>query len=198
METSLIKPAYFSNDEVFDRVYSSKIRSLSKTHWTPLRVARKAAEFLAHKNDTQILDIGSGVGKFCLAGAYYFPAANFYGVEQREDLVNSALIAKEAIATKNVNFIHANFTQLDLENYDSFYFYNSFFENVVDIEYFDDSLETSIALYIYYSNFLCQALNSKPSGTRLVTYHGVEDEIPASYKMVDHSFNRTLKMWIRR
>jgi len=32
------------------------------------------------------LDIGSGVGKFCLAGAYYKPSASFFGVEQRKDL----------------------------------------------------------------------------------------------------------------
>ena len=59
---------------------------LDQRHWTPLCVSRKAADFLAAESNVSILDIGSGVGKFCLGAAYYKPDAYYFGVEQRKNL----------------------------------------------------------------------------------------------------------------
>ena len=38
-------------------------------HWTPVHVARRAAQFLVTGPETRVLDVGSGPGKFCLVGA---------------------------------------------------------------------------------------------------------------------------------
>ncbi len=198
MDTKPFKSNYYTDDKTFDSIYPPEIQLLSNLHWTPLEIAKKAVEFLAPTPGKKVLDIGSGVGKFCLVGAYYFPNAEFYGVEQRGDLVKQALLAKEITDTKNVTFIHGNFTQLNLNDYDCFYFYNSFFENLIDDSHIDDGMDYSANLYIYYSNYLCKALANKPRGTRLVTFHGTEDEIPPSYKMVDYSMNKALKMWVKR
>lgn len=118
---------WFSSDIQFHYLYPPTIQRLAHRHWTPLHAVQKAVQFLAPNEGVRILDIGSGVGKFCLAGAYYNRDAFFYGVEQRKDLVEHAWAAKKAIGLTNVSFIHQNFTKLDLKEYDHFYFYNSFY-----------------------------------------------------------------------
>ena len=78
---------WFSSDSQFHALFPASVHELARNHWTPLRIAQKAADFLAAEGGMKILDIGSGIGKFCLAAAYYKPNAFYYGIEQREDLV---------------------------------------------------------------------------------------------------------------
>jgi len=188
----------FQGDEEFNEMYPSPIRELANCHWTPLSVARKAASFLAIKPGSKILDIGSGAGKFCLAAAYYKPESIFFGVEQRNHLVEQAEIAKEILCLNNAYFLHANFTQLDFDHYDHFYFYNSFYENLAWAEKIDNALEYSHNLYRYYNRYLCKMLADRPDGTRLVTYHSMEDEVPADYQLVGIQLDGLLKFWIKQ
>jgi SAM-dependent methyltransferase len=198
VEHTLIKPTCYINDAAFDSLYPERIQQLSREHWTPMGVAKKAARFLAAEPGKKILDIGSGVGKFCLIGAHYFPEASFHGIEQREELYQCALSARELTAAKNADFIHGNFTQIDLAEFDHFYFYNAFFENLASEGHIDQQIEYSTILYQYYSRHLFKELDAKPSGTRVVTFHSLEDEVPPSYQLVDATVDFLLKMWIKR
>ena len=197
MEKRIYAEKWFGSDEQFNLLYPSSIQIHARWHWTPLGVARKAANFLAAENNMKILDIGSGVGKFCLSAAYYKSKAFFYGVEQRKNLVNHAETVREILNIENVSFIPGNFTQLDFKNFDNFYFYNSFYENLVGTDKIDNSIYYSGELYNYYNRYLSEQLDGKPRGTRLVTYHSLEDEIPKSYLEVDGDFNNLLKFWIK-
>ena len=58
---------WFSSDLQFDQLYPDYIQQLSGMHWTPLQVAKLAAEFLVTGEGSRILDIGSGVGNFVFA-----------------------------------------------------------------------------------------------------------------------------------
>ncbi|QHS55940.1 class I SAM-dependent methyltransferase [Mucilaginibacter sp. 14171R-50] len=194
-EKNDLNVSLFRNDAEFDWLYPEHIELMSHEHWTPLAIACKAAEFLAVP-DAKVLDIGSGIGKFCLAAAYHFPKTFFYGVEQRLELHNYAEDAKEFTQLANVNFIHANVTQINFKEFDHFYFYNSFYENVDQENRIDDTIETSFSLYTYYTRYLLHALTEKPPGTRLVTYQSLEEEVPIGYKLAD-SYNVFLKMWIK-
>ncbi|HVI48938.1 MAG TPA: class I SAM-dependent methyltransferase [Chitinophaga sp.] len=198
MEKITERRGWYLNDAAFDWLYPERIQQLSRQHWTPLSIARRAAQFLVSGNGTRILDIGSGVGKFCLTAAHYFPEASFCGIEQRRELYHFAMAAREATGAQNVDFIHGNFTQIDLEEYDHFYFYNAFFENLASEGHIDKQIAYSTSLYTYYSRYLSRALDNKPSGTRLVTFHSLEDEVPPSYQLVDASVDFMLKMWIKR
>lgn len=186
----------FRNDTDFDQLYPSHIQWLSEMHWTPLHIVKKASEFLATPN-ARILDLGSGVGKFCISGGFFQPQAFFYGIEQRLELFNHAEMAKQEINLSNVNFIHGNLTKLDFNDFDHFYFYNSFYENIETSSPIDYSLRTSYELYEHYTKFLFDTLDKKPAGTRLVTYQAPGKQIPASYRLVDNSYRRALKMWIK-
>lgn len=160
-------------------------------------IAKKAADFLAAENDVKVLDIGSGVGKFCLAAAFHKPNAFFCGVEQRASLIKAAEIANKSLGLKNVSFIHGNFTQVDFRNYDHFYFYNAFYENVAGSEKIDESIDYSSELYNYYNRILLKLLEQKPAGTRLATYYSLEDEVPEDYHVVGSDADNLLKYWIK-
>jgi SAM-dependent methyltransferase len=186
----------FKNDAEFDQIYPEHFQLLSRKHWTPLSVAFEAAEFLAQPN-ARVLDIGSGVGKYCLAAGYYCPETSFFGVEQRHELICWAEEAKGYTNLPNVNFVFGNITQINFKEFDHFYFYNSFYENIDQENQIDDTIELSESLYTYYNHYLYNALNQKPLGTRLVTFHSLEQEIPPSYKLAHASKGSLLKMWIK-
>jgi SAM-dependent methyltransferase len=188
---------WFSSDEEFNQLYPSSIQMLARRHWTPLDIARKAANFLAAENNVRILDIGSGVGKFCLSAAYFKPKAFYYGIEQRESLISHAETARKILHPDNVSFIQGNFTQLDFNNFDHFYFYNAFYENLVGTDKIDDNIDYSIELYNYYNRYLFKQLEQKPEGTRIASFHSLEDEMPKSYHEVGSECNNLLKFWIK-
>ena len=181
----------------FNDLYPLSIRELARYHWTPLPIAKKAAQFLASGNGVKVLDIGSGAGKFCLAAACYVPGAYYYGVEQRKWLIEYAEAAREKLGLENASFINGNFTQLDFSNYDSFYFYNSFYENLSGIDKIDETIEYSVELYNYYSRYLFKQLQQRPKGTRLCTLCSSEDEVPPDYHVVGADMDDLLKFWIK-
>jgi SAM-dependent methyltransferase len=178
-------------------LYPDAIRQLDNLHWSPLRVIQLATQFLAAEKDTRILDIGSGSGKFCLTGSSLRPNALFYGVEQRKNLVDQANAIRDLLDRPRVRFIHNNFTQLDFKTFDSFYFYNSFFENLPGTEKIDDSIDYSTDLYHYYSKYLSMQLDRMPRGTRVATYCSWDDEIPLGYRLKESHIEGLLKLWIK-
>ncbi len=188
---------FFTSDKRFNTLYPDQVRLLAARHWTPVRVAQRASFFLAVEDDARILDIGSGVGKFCLSAAYYAPTSHFYGIEQRKDLVAYAQSAKDTLGLTNVSFTHGNFTQLDLRDYDHFYFYNSFYENLAGTDKIDEHIAYSGELYNYYNCYLYTQLEQMPPGTRLATFYSLEGEVPPAYHVVGSELDNLLKFWIK-
>jgi hypothetical protein len=188
---------WFSSDAIFHQLYPQPVRYLARMHWSPLYIAQKVVSYLAVNDKVKVLDIGSGIGKFCLAGAFYKPAVSFFGVEQRKNLIQHAESARKKLGFQNVHFIHRNFTQLDLCEYDHFYFYNAFFENLNGTEKIDNEIVYSNELYNYYSIYLYNQLEKMPIGTRVATYCSWGDEIPPCYRVTEVGFDNLLKFWIK-
>jgi SAM-dependent methyltransferase len=188
---------WFADDLNFNTLYPLPIRSVAEKHWTPIEVAMKAAAFLAISPEEKVLDIGSGSGKFCLTAAHFHPLINFYGIEQRPDLVNLCNNLKEKLKLTNVSFICDNIINLEFKNYDHFYFYNSFYENIEGTQKIDYNVAYSERLYDAYNRYLYRQLKRKPSGTRLVTYHSFGSEIPKEYEVVQTAYEDYLKFWIK-
>jgi 16S rRNA A1518/A1519 N6-dimethyltransferase RsmA/KsgA/DIM1 with predicted DNA glycosylase/AP lyase activity len=184
-------------DAEFDMIYPTDIQPLSKRHFTPLNVAKMAAEYLVLDKNTRILDIGSGVGKFCMIGAAC-TKGHFTGVEQRENL---HLLSKE-IAEKyeltNTHFIHGNIMDIDFTAFDAFYFFNPFFENILTEDSIDKAFELSKELFYNYSIYVRRQLSKLPIGTKLVTYFAVSEEIPLHYTVISTHLEGRLKMWEKR
>lgn len=188
---------WFASDLIFNSLYPKPIQEVAEKHWTPINVAKKAAAFLAASEGTKVLDIGSGCGKFCLVAAHDHPLTNFYGVEQRQNLVDLSTELGKELQLENAFFICENICNIDFEKYDHFYFYNSFYENVPGTQKIDSSIKYSEELYNYYNRYLYRQLKKKPKGTRLVTYHSFGSEIPNGYEVVNTDYNEFLKFWIK-
>jgi SAM-dependent methyltransferase len=188
---------WFASDKIFNSLYPKPIQEVAEKHWTPLAVAEKAAAFLAASPDAKVLDIGSGSGKFCLTAAHFHPLNLFYGIEQRSNLVALSSELAERLQLENVNFICDNITNLDFKNYDNFYFYNSFYENITGTQKIDFSVTYSEQLYNYYNRYLFKQLAKMPAGTRLVTYHSFGSEIPSDYEIVHTDYGEFLKFWVK-
>ena len=76
-------------DSDWDLAYPWKYAELSSVHWTPISVARRAATLLSQRPKTRILDVGSGVGKFCTVAALTTPGT-FCGIERWGEMVDIA------------------------------------------------------------------------------------------------------------
>ena len=184
------------DDATFDQIYPTDIRDVSKRHWTPVAVAKRAAEYLVSFPGARVLDIGSGAGKFCLLGAAN-TEGNFVGVERRERLVTVSATIQKRSGLKNARFVMANINMIDFGDFDSFYFYNSFFENFEGASKIDHSVEVKPELYKEYSEFVRSQLDDQPRGTRLVTYWSSQLEVPKSYELKSTEHSGLLRFWER-
>jgi hypothetical protein len=187
---------YLSSDAEFDSLFPIYVKDLSAIHWTPLSVASVAAKFLAPDANSRIIDIGAGVGKFCMAGSMY-TEGTFVGIEQRKNFVTVGNKVIKKLGLQRASLIHGNFTELDLSPYTGIYFYNSFHENLVYSDALDNKVEMSTELFELYNAHLLSELNKMPIGTRLATYWLSVTEIPGCYKLQESHFNNLLKLWIK-
>jgi len=182
------------SDDDFNVIYPESIRRFSKRHWTPVAVAKLASEFLAERPGTQVLDIGSGAGKFCMVGGASTRGI-YTGVEQRSELYRFCVKAARVHHLSNVNYIHANITSIDFRKYNAFYFYNSFRENVDRTALIDNSVETGVDLFNTYTQYVHDQFASLPIGTRVATYWTPVADVPSNYAIVGTAFDGLLNMF---
>jgi SAM-dependent methyltransferase len=184
-------------DEEFNAIYPETIRVMSSIQWSPVAVSKMAARFLAEIPGTKVLDIGSGVGKFCIVGAAC-TKGSFTGVEQRPQLVEISNKLAERYGLDNANFVCANVMDIAFAEYDAFYFFNSFYENIDRNAIIDPIAERGHNLYKLYTRYVCGQLAKMPVGTRLVTYWTNAEEVPKGYVIQSSGFDGELKMWEKR
>jgi SAM-dependent methyltransferase len=181
-------------DDDFDAIYPEKIRMLARKHWSSVSASKLASEFLVQGPGTRVLDIGSGAGKFCMIGATN-TKGHFTGVEQRLELIKLSRRISDAYRLHNVKFLHANITSIDFNDYDAFYFYNSFYENIDRINRIDNAIKLDIQLYHLYSEYILEQFVSLPLGTRLVSLCSPLTIIPQTFRLQDSSHDGVLKFW---
>lgn len=187
-------------DSIFDDVYPLAMRAVSSSFWTPVSVAVRAADLLVHGKADRILDVGSGVGKFCIVGGAS-TRATFVGVEQRSHFVRAAEEARQRVGVRSVQFIQGSFDDVDITDFDGVYFFNPFEENLWGADtQLDHSVELSEARFFADIEASKSMLERARIGTRVVTYHGFGGDMPPSYELVLSEPIRTdkLELWIKR
>jgi hypothetical protein len=199
-DAGTFEPARFTSSEdiAFDRVYPARIRALSRRFWTPVGVARRAAQLFRQVRARNVLDVGSGCGKFALVAATEAPEVWFAGVEQRRHLVEIAREAQVRLGLSNVTFLVGEATRTSWLGYDGLYFFNPFAENLFDDgEEIDRSIELSKQRFLEYVVRCERALHAAPLGTTVVTYHGLSGRVPACYElcMNERAGTDWLRLW---
>lgn len=188
--------AFSIEDEKFDLIYPPKLRELSPVFWTPVAVAAEAAKLLVTVSGLRVLDLGCGPGKFCLVAAS-LTDGRFTGIEQRKEFVTAARKAAGSLQLANVEFQHGNIIDVAFADYHAFYLFNPFEENLFDARKIDRALPLSAELFKRYTSHVAAQLGARPMGTRVVTYMGYADDIPACYDCESALFGDDLKLWIK-
>ncbi len=186
-------------DQWFDGVFPGHIQALSDIHWTPVRVARRAAQLLVASHKSRILDVGSGCGKFCIVGAITTPG-QFIGVEQRPCLVDVAQGAARSFQAGRATFIQGDMSDLDWDFFDSFYLFNPFYENRAPTIRIDQEVVLSEERFASYVSLVQGKLKLLRPGTRVVTYHGFGGDFPVGYRCLlrERAGSDTLNLWVKR
>lgn len=193
------------DDSAFENALKKSVQGHSYIHWTPIEVIKAAVDWLGTESDTsdgnrtpnRILDIGSGVGKFCLIGAMN-SRAHFTGVETRKNLVDEALSLKQELKLNNVEFIHSDIKTIDFNDFTSFYFYNPFCEHMALSGTIDDQIQFDEDAYYNYQDFVADQLKRAPKGTKLVKYCSPDLDISFDFDLHDMYFEGLLQLWIKR
>lgn len=184
------------DEDAFNLLLPEKIMMKSKRFFTPASIAVQAAKWLSGDDNRRILDIGAGVGKFCLFAAMN-TKSTIIGIEIRPHLVEIAEDAFRYFGVKNAKMIHGNVTEFQFKEFNAFYLYNPFHENIVPFLRMDDNILLSEDFYSIYTQHTRSQLAIAETGTKLVTYHGSNLEVPTSYRKVEEFYGGDLKFWIK-
>lgn len=186
-------------DFLFDELYPYSLRAKSSAFWTPVAVALRATELLAPSRGARVLDVGAGVGKFCIVGAARADAV-FVGIEQRLHLVLAAERAARCLGAVNAHFLHGAFEGADIESFDAVYLFNPFEENLwPPVAQLDKTVELSAGRFVRDVARARHVLSRARPGTRVVTYHGLGAAMPPNYERVscEPIHSGALDLWIK-
>ena len=185
-------------DHIFDRHLPENLRSASSDFWTPLDVALTVGSWLNEVGARTVLDVGAGVGKFCVAASLLTDCV-YFGIEHRPRLVEAAReLARRFEVEARVAFIEGEFGDAIIARADAVYLYNPFGEN---LRPYDDWLDDTVALgharFRHDVALVERFLDSLPMGTHVVTYNGFGGRMSESFVEVrtDHTFANVLRMW---
>ncbi len=186
------------DDRVFDAVFPLSARVRSTLYWTPVEVAVRAASLLANRAGATILDIGSGVGKFCIV-ASAAANANVRGIEHRPHLIEIAREAARRIGV-TATFDSGAIGEQDAAEIDGFYLYNPFAENLCSTtEALDTTVELSVKRFRRDVAATVRLLSTARIGARVVTYCGFGGELPDGFVLVlrERCAGNHLELWVK-
>jgi predicted RNA methylase len=187
-------------DELFDRLLPVPLRVVSRMFWTPLVVVARAAAWLAEANVASVVDIGAGVGKFCVAAALT-TRCRYLGIEHRPRLVAAAgRLARELGVEDRVAFAVGRVDARSVPAADAYYLYNPFGENRFGPDgHLDEDVELGPERYRADVAAVEAVLGNARAGTYVITYNGFGGQVPEGYAQVavDRTLPKMLRMWRR-
>jgi predicted RNA methylase len=171
---------------------------VSNQYWTPLVVAKRAAEWLDDLNVRTVVDIGSGAGKFCVAAALA-GHCHYTGLEQRSQLVASArTLARLFEVDDRVSFVEGALGDIATPAADAYYLYNPFGEYLFGSkEHVNSDVERSDERYARDVAAVQELLQRARFGTCVLTYNGFGGRVPSSYQQIrlDNDMPNELRLW---
>ena len=191
------------DDGEFDEVYPHAVRELSRVHWSPVSVARRATELLTSAGDRRIrlvLDVGAGAGKMCVIGGM-LSGAVFVGIEQRAWLVAAAQRAAHAMrADATTSFLQRDVFEIEWDEFDAIYLFNPFHECIDPTARIDSAVPCGPHVHARAVAVTSARLLSTRPGTRVVTYAGFGGQMPDAFRIVRREAvaGENLELWERR
>ena len=193
------------SDTTFDRFLPERFGSVSERFWTPLQVAACAAMWLDELAVGDLLDIGAGPGKLCVAAALTDQNKRRYiGLEQRPELVAAGrALARDFGVAERVSFVEGTLEATlagAVPSAEVYYLFNPFGENIAPSdEHLDASVELSDERYLRDVTATEALLANAPDGTFALVYNGFGGRVPASYEpiRIDYDLPNVLHLWVK-
>lgn len=186
------------SDHRFDGLYPPEVRVHSRIHFTPVKVALRVREWLGNEPGLRVLDVGSGCGKFCLVFAASGPG-KVTGIEQRPNLHQTAEAASALLGLRNTSFLCGRMEDLDWAGFNTFYFFNPFYERIVYRQGMDDRTPPHASLYFDHLRVVREKLDQAKRGSRVLTYHGMGGRLPSDWLLIRSEEIHTdeLQLWVK-
>lgn len=178
-----LKSGAVVSDDAFDQIYPKSIQKLSRTHWTPVSVAELAARWLIRSPKDSVVDIGSGVGKFCLLGALTTEGA-YVGIELDPSLANLSRNLAKIYQIPRVKFVCQDIDTFDWTPFQGAYLYNPFSQRIKVSPKKVGAEGVDFDQFTQYVSIINAKLLSQPAGFRVATYCGFGGERPPSYDLI--------------
>ncbi|HET7544141.1 MAG TPA: methyltransferase domain-containing protein [Polyangiaceae bacterium] len=152
-------------------------------------MARRAALRFAEHGVRQVLDVGSGPGKFCIAAALARPDIDFFGIDRGVQLTATAAALAAKLRVPNAQFKVGDVLDAPWHDFNGFYFFNPFGDNSAS----DGSDGRTDLIRV------AERLGEASRGAIVVTYHGLGGAIPSTYDLLSEEPVGTgqLRVWIK-
>jgi SAM-dependent methyltransferase len=171
------------DDTLFDRYLPAKYRLTFAHFWTPLSVSAQVAKWLDDLGIDSVVDVGSGVGKFCVAAALA-SRSSFVGVEQRPELVRIARGIADLLGLgSRVTFRPGVLGETPMPRASCYYFFNPFAESLLQHP-LDDTVDVSASRSLGDIFLAERFLRQAPAGTYVITYNGFGGTLPNRYEVL--------------
>jgi len=187
----------------FDHFLPQALRDVSQRFWTPLVVAANAAMWFDELDVGDVLDIGAGPGKFCVATALTDQSRRrYYGLEQRPYVVQAARdLARDFGVDDRVSFIEGTLDDVSaLPKVAAYYLFNPFGENVAPLdEHLDATVELTDQRFMRDIAATEALLAAAPAGSYVLVYNGFGGRVPPSYEpiRIDYDLPNVLRLWVK-
>ena len=168
------------------------LKDLDDDYWSDFSQIEQSCKWL--KNCSNVLDIGSGVGKFCIIGTQLL-SSNFFGIEKNRQLHSKANVVLSHLSNHRVKFILGDLFELPLSNYDGLYIYNPFVENISLGKKIDNSIAYDEELYHKLHDQLSIRLDLLKSDSLVVNNSLVTDYFSDKFELLDVHSEPSLTLW---
>jgi SAM-dependent methyltransferase len=156
--------------------------------WAYDRQIETAANFLCDETsiNNKVLDIGSGIGRFCILAAKLHPNFQFEGIELDSKRVHISNLIAEEMDVKNVKFICGDFRDLDVAEYGGFFIYSPFrmgAAHELNVTPRNWNYDNVIKYVNEMNEITAHKLSATSSGTKYAIYDGAHSlKVPKGFK----------------
>lgn len=176
----------------FNHLLPVEYRNLDKLFWSDTQSISKACEWL--QNCTNIIDLGSGIGKFCMIGTQIL-SSNFFGIESKIGLYEIANNLLSNYLQAKVQFKNEDLFNIDLQPYDGIYIYNPFVELISTGQRIDDSIPLDEEKYNSLHENLEEKLTTCSKDTLIVNNSPINDYFNHHFAFIDNLEDSNLTLW---
>ncbi|TGM82143.1 methyltransferase domain-containing protein [Leptospira mtsangambouensis] len=172
-------------DESWDAFLPLHLQKLSPFQWTPISVIERTWKYLFSDGVTSVVDLGSGVGKFCInLSLLSSESIEVIGLEDREELLSVSEAMKKLWGLSRVQFQKKNFLTHFPFGHSHYYCFNPLYETIKGSHSIDLKKNKSANQFLKDLRTFKQNLFLLKPKSKLITFHGFGGSYLPGFRLV--------------